>query len=396
MSKNSEDKAVYISGRKPKQIYRSRKIVSLRRTNSSDNGKNARFFYEVFDDEGGQVEVELDGEIYPLSYDKQRYQTRLLVAREAGNIKDLWIERIKNDGRPEKPKTVFHLTNTDGNIDDFITLLNTVRLLDIQIDEPKKISTEAAAEVLNNPDLIKSLYSQNSESVRQLIANDASSKDVIAIANRREKVKEFEDRLNDPDQYDEKSWQDFFEDNHWMLGANLSAQLLTSVDDQEKQKLEQIVTGGSVERNGKRPDALLSSRSVINSLVFAEIKKPNATLCDTREYRPGTFMPSRELVGGISQCLETLHSAEETLRAGHELKDKAGGVTGRKSYFFNPKSYLIIGNQKEFLTKDENPIEDRIRAFYLYRNNLHRPEIITYDELLERAKWLVSYSPKDA
>lgn len=53
MSKNPEDKAVYISGRKPKQIYRSRKIVSLRRNNSSDNGKNARFFYEVFDDEGG-------------------------------------------------------------------------------------------------------------------------------------------------------------------------------------------------------------------------------------------------------------------------------------------------------------------------------------------------------
>lgn len=395
MSDSSEKQKTWINGRETGNIYRSKTISSLRRPNSKDNGKPAKFFYESFDDAGSSQSVEVDGERYQISCDEHRYSFEFLIAREAGNIKDIWIKRTKNLKKSNPSEVVFHLSNTNHNIDDFLTLLRAVPLFGLEIDAPKKVASSTVEEVLNNPDLIKSLYSNHGEKFRQLIEDDKHADDVIALASRKEQVQEFEHRLNSPEQYSEAEWQKFFEKNHWILGANLSMQLLTSIDDRFDQKLEQVVRGNSVEASGKRPDALLSSRGIVNSLVFAEIKKPDTKLCEGSAYRAGSFAPSTELSGGIIQCLDSLHAAETEFYKGHELKDEDGGLTGRKSYFFNPKSYLIIGTQKELMSRENHPMEDRIKSFYLFRNNLQRPEVITYDELLARAKWLVSYNSKD-
>lgn len=50
-----------------------------------------------------------------------------------------------------------------------------------------------------------------------------------------------------------------------------------------------------------------------------------------------------------------------------------------------PQGILVVGNTAEL----DN--EDKIRSFELFRQNLHNPEIITYDELLARAKFVVKY-----
>ena len=46
---------------------------------------------------------------------------------------------------------------------------------------------------------------------------------------------------------------------------------------------------------------------------------------------------------------------------------------------------LVIGNTSEL----DN--EDKMRSFELFRRNLQNPEIITYDELLARTKFVVKY-----
>jgi hypothetical protein len=51
-----------------------------------------------------------------------------------------------------------------------------------------------------------------------------------------------------------------------------------------------------------------------------------------------------------------------------------------------PKGILVIGN-----TNQLNSFEKR-NSFELYRQNVHNPEIITFDELLERAKFIVGDS----
>jgi hypothetical protein len=49
---------------------------------------------------------------------------------------------------------------------------------------------------------------------------------------------------------------------------------------------------------------------------------------------------------------------------------------------------LVIGNLAQF--RGEHGInEGKFRSFELYRRNTWRPEILTFDELLERAKFIV-------
>jgi hypothetical protein len=50
---------------------------------------------------------------------------------------------------------------------------------------------------------------------------------------------------------------------------------------------------------------------------------------------------------------------------------------------------LIVGDLSEFQT-DVGINENKFRSFELYRRNTARPEILTFDELLERARFIVS------
>ena len=70
------------------------------------------------------------------------------------------------------------------------------------------------------------------------------------------------------------------------------------------------------------------------------------------------------------------------------MTDSSGNPTGEEIYNYQPKSFLIIGSLEEFTT--ENGInKDKYRSFELFRRNTSNPEIITYDELFERAKYIV-------
>ena len=46
---------------------------------------------------------------------------------------------------------------------------------------------------------------------------------------------------------------------------------------------------------------------------------------------------------------------------------------------------MIIGNTKEF-----NEDKSKLETFEIYRQSLSNPEIITFDELYERAKFIVN------
>lgn len=49
---------------------------------------------------------------------------------------------------------------------------------------------------------------------------------------------------------------------------------------------------------------------------------------------------------------------------------------------------MVIGSLQEFST-DKGVNEDRYRSFELFRQNTNSPEIFTFDELYERAKFIV-------
>jgi hypothetical protein len=232
-----------------------------------------------------------------------------------------------------------------------------------------------------------------------------SERDIVNVVYRREQLDIFESLLKDEDFFeakktewkcrrDEDVWQKFFENNQWIFGYGLSLISCESLDDE---KLEQIVSGVTVfNPGGKRIDALLKTRGFIKSLMFTEIKTHKTELLRNDPYRsPDTYQVSNELSGATSQVQKTIHKT--LLRLGKnsvEIISDDGNPTGEEVAISQPKGIIIVGSLKEFETRNGVNFE-KFTSFELYRRSLNNPEILTFDELYERAKFIVEESNDD-
>ncbi len=70
------------------------------------------------------------------------------------------------------------------------------------------------------------------------------------------------------------------------------------------------------------------------------------------------------------------------------MKDDTGTPTGESVFLYQPRSFLVIGSLSEFLA-EHGINEEKYSSFELFRRNLKSPEVVTFDELFERAKYIV-------
>ena len=68
-------------------------------------------------------------------------------------------------------------------------------------------------------------------------------------------------------------------------------------------------------------------------------------------------------------------------------------MTGEQIFLYQPKSYIVIGSLSEFKS-DFGINEDKFSSFELFRQSQMNPDIITFDELYERAKYIVESTEK--
>ncbi len=185
---------------------------------------------------------------------------------------------------------------------------------------------------------------------------------------------------------DESVWQKFFEKNDWILGYGMTGVFYSALD---QKKLEQVVSGFDFNSSGKRIDALMKSKGVIENLCFIELKTHKTDLLEgNKQYRGECWQPSKELSGAIVQIQKTVYKAGQHMKEKIEIMDTTtGSPTGEIIFNYNPKAYLIIGTLKEFETKNGVNMP-KYSSFELFRKNIKSPEIITFDELYERVKFL--------
>lgn len=160
----------------------------------------------------------------------------------------------------------------------------------------------------------------------------------------------------------------------------------------ENKKLEQVVDGYDIVHRGKRVDALMKSKGIISSLCFAEIKTHKTQLLASA-YRPNVFPPTNELSGGISQIQKTVQSSLENLINKISSVDNSGNPTGEEIFIYKPKSFLLVGSLDEFIG-EFGVNKEKYSCFELYRKSLKDIDILTFDELLERAKFVVYSNDK--
>ena len=189
-------------------------------------------------------------------------------------------------------------------------------------------------------------------------------------ASRKIELDKFEYALSQD--FDESYWQKLLSEDDWVFGYGLSYYCLTMLN-------EQVLVGGKdiMNRNGQVVDFLAASEGQARYVVLVEIKKPSTCLLG-RQCRNHIFPISSDLAEAVAQVQGYIEAwGTNTTRERYDYEQDNNLTTAK------PKGILVVGNMSELDSTDKK------RSFELFRKGLNQVDIITYDELLQRAYFIV-------
>jgi hypothetical protein len=310
-----------------------------------------------------------------------------------GKPDTLTEDELVCEGRTLLIKARIDLSDCRENFWKLVTFLQTYEEIELPSHEFRIAGGEEAELIaaLKGHDKVAILGA-----VKTYLGGQISDQDVQMLLNRRAALERFANLLNDPEYFNsersrigkagEAVWQDFFEQNTWIFGYGLT---LVACEGYDNTKLEQITTGSNLfTGGGKRNDAVMRTKGFVQTLIFTEIKKHDTELLMTEPYRPpDVYQVSAELSGAVSQIQKTSHKAIKKLEALHRQYNPRGEFQFEVSTI-KPRQAIVIGNLNQLLSRGEINIE-KMTSFEFYRRSHQGIEIITFDELYERAKYIV-------
>ncbi len=387
----------YFKLRKLDKIYVSK--VFPHKTFQGKELKEERFVRKVFEKSEENEFVKVNGEIVLRSSATGRDQvTATVITDEESMAMSFVLQKFRNNAKTGlKP---IESTNFTFNKVEFVALLkflSDLKFLDfnnksrftVQSDKDfdKIISLWLQSPTdpfnLNNRDsrLLSGLSKLSGEE-RELLLKTLRSKvltheDLNILSGRKEGLDLFKNELfKEKHDWNEKHWQEFFEKNKWIFGYGLDYKFLNIV--QREASISNIDLDGKQTVN---TDFLMSDNRFT---VLVELKRPDTPLFMKDQNRSKSWQLSKSLTDSVSQILT--QKAEWELKSQHDNFDSEGKLITEKT--IDPKTILIIGNTSQF---DGNDRESQIKAktFELYRRNSRNIEILTYDELFDRAAFIV-------
>ncbi len=208
--------------------------------------------------------------------------------------------------------------------------------------------------------------------------NHDFNKDIVAIAHKREVLKTFKTML--AKDCDEKDWQSFFEENEWIFGYGLQYRI-NKIIRRECQLSPPGINGTNAVIN----DFAIGDEKF---LTFIELKKPNTPIFSNKN-RSNCWGLSPELLNAFSQILEHKASGPIQFKNSGINCDNDGNKI--RQIALDPKVILIIGTWDEIKNDSDQVKEIKARTFELFRRDSRNVEIFTFDELLNRAKFIVEH-----
>lgn len=358
--------------------------------------KALRIASAVIDGQGGVALTKQEGEVLLRETPAGRFQIKATFYEDERAMRTLTIQRFTKT----RPSDHYYFSLVGSEIDTLLAFARAIR--DLPIGRPSgqiirgfdREDRDGAASL--GDERARALFRENEDLFLKLAEQEYLARDLVALGYRRQQLERFERLLHDRAFFEaeatqgngpEAVWQVFFEANRWIFGYGLSYISFGGLDDR---KLEQIVSGYDISGAGKRADALMKTQAEINALCFVEIKRHDAALLGPKPYRSDTWIPSYELIGGVAQSQVTVQAAIERIGRKINPTDEVGDPTGETLYTLNPRAFLIVGNLAQFQT-EAGINESKLKSFELYRRNVHTPEIITFDELFYRARFIVDH-----
>lgn len=193
---------------------------------------------------------------------------------------------------------------------------------------------------------------------------------------------------------DEIVWHHFLKENDWILGLNVDIKYISEFLDETDIGIKNTEGSGS-----PRNDMLgISNYTTLIELKTAktEIFKRNPIKDNNQQKsnsRANTWAFTPNFIEGVSQCLGQKSALEHSYIHSDKVFKKQDGTRIDKEEIrtADPKTILIIGNRKEEFNHKTRKDDDIIKSetFERFRRNNRNVEIITFDELYERAYHIV-------
>lgn len=184
---------------------------------------------------------------------------------------------------------------------------------------------------------------------------------------------------------EEVIWHHFFKENDWIIGLNTDIRFIRDFLSEQKIGTENSQGKGS-------PKLDLLGISYFTTLI--ELKTSNTKIFKTAKSsnsRTNTWDFTTDFIEAYSQTL----SQRTEIHKNKEIIEETGKKLDTEVHrILDPKSVLIFGNRNiEF--PHNRSVENSIKSdcFERFRRDIRNLEIITYDELFERAYHIV-YSEK--
>ena len=371
----------YFEKKKEGRIYISKRITGK---NPDGSVYNVRYISKVIDSEERWEEVKQKNQIVLRTTPNQRQEILAKVFEKNNGIYVLTIQKYtKKTGVPHEISFSF----IGKEIRELKEFIDSIVLLSFKDDGKSRIEE---SDLLR----IKEIFSKNPDVqlIEEVLKNQITDKDVVALGYRKFQLEIFKKLLYEnymptykqavigkPTTKDELAWQYFFNKNKWIFGYGL--------DYRFQGILQKEFHSSYSEADGSNEviaDFLLGDKKFT---TFVELKKPDTPLFGNSKNRSNSWKLSDDLIDAVSQILEQKASGQIKLE-NHTLYDDNGNEIKQKAY--DSKTVLIIGTWGQ-LNKINVDLEKKIKekTFELFRRDSRNIEIITFDELYERARYIV-------
>lgn len=180
---------------------------------------------------------------------------------------------------------------------------------------------------------------------------------------------------------EEAIWHHFFKSNEWIIGLNVDIKFIRDLISEQR-------VGNPNSKGIGSPKVDLLGISYFTTLI--ELKTSNTKIFNskkTNKSRANTWDFSNDFIEAYSQ---TLSQRTELSEDKNLINNDGKIIDSKKHRILDPKGVLIIGNRNvEFPHNRKTENEIKTDCFERIRRDIRNIEIITYDELFERAFHIV-------
>ncbi len=322
-----------------------------------------------------------------LSGEKRKTQVTAVVTQDEKQVTRLTLQKFQSrtDGSYQGVEQDA-FTFRHGEFEKLLRFLDQINFVDLSNEDGFKIddiSTGTGRKaIIDASDVqiverIRVLRSDEREALVRSLSGSLSAHEINLLLGRKQALEEFERQI-DAGNWAEKDWQEFFERQSWIFGYGLDYRIMRQFDREAT-----TAAGGTDNRNKPMVDFLTA---FTDYTALVEIKLPSTPIFTNRAGRAGTWQFSAHFMGAVSQILEQKAEWLAFAASGEHYNHKGDKLEARTR---NAKAILVIGRNADLIV-DQNDRETNVLrdTFELFRRETRTIDIVTYDELLERARFI--------